>query len=303
MNTTELAQPKIDPNMELADVFASASGSAAGYHAVSTWLTCPEQSRLKSLGVRSTLKGSDLGGEQLSALDLGTLVHHLRAVRIIHGVDAMDAALRRWSPTMHPDDVNLVSLLFAVYEMNYPLARDRQTFEVLGVEAEVVTNVAASPHHTPIYRTVRYDTVIRDKSGAVFSFEAKTMSRSGQNSLNAYTTQAMVQQTLWNRNPALVAKYGKMRGVLFDCLVKTKAPNVDRVGPRHFGRVHEEMTLSYLRLPENGGVKFEVQPDGTFPKMLHACYGRYSPCEYVNLCHEQSFGEYEFRDGRPYRHP
>lgn len=296
--TNEIVQPDLGVDMTLEEVFTSSSGSAAGFHAISGWLTCPEQSRLYSAGVRQ--KPSEGGGEgKLSALDFGTLAHHLRGIRILYGVEVMEQVLERFAAHLHPDDYMLASLLFRTYELNYPLARDREAFETLGVEVEVVSDVS-SMFGTPILRSVRYDTIIRAKTGEVFSFEAKTMSRSGQSSLNPYIAQAMTQCAIWNRNASLVAQYGRMRGVLFDCLIKTKTPNVDRVGPRYFGVVHDEMALSYLRLPENGGATFTVQKDGTYPKMLHACYGRWRPCEYVNLCHEQSYGEYQYRDGRQY---
>lgn len=297
--TTELVQPEIDPDVELAELFASSSGSAAGFHAISSWLTCPEQARLRALGVRPKAPLEVGDDYQLSALDFGTLAHHLRAIRIVHGNDVLARVLDRYKADLHPEDHLMVTMMFAAYESTYPLEQDRKLFEVLGVEVEVVTDIAL-PGSSPILRSVRYDTLIRAKTGEVFSFEAKTMSRSGTSSLNPYLAQAMVQQAIWNANPALVQRYGRMHGILFDCLIKTKTPSVDRIGPRYFGRVHEDMALNYMRLPENGSAVFTVQPDGTYPKMLHACYGRWRPCDYVALCHDQSRGEYEYRDGSPF---
>jgi hypothetical protein len=297
--TTELVQPEIDPDIELTELFESSSGSVAGFHAISSWLTCPEQARLRALGVRPKAPLEPGDDCQLSALDFGTLVHHLRAIRIVHGNDVLARVLGRYKTELHPEDHLMVTMMFAAYESTYPLEQDRNLFEVLGVEVEVVTDIAL-PGSSPILRSVRYDTLIRSKAGEVFSFEAKTMSRSGTSSLNPYLAQAMVQQAIWNANPALVQRYGRMHGVLFDCFIKTKAPSVDRVGPRYFGRVHEDMALNYMRLPENGSAVFTVQPDGTYPKMLHACYGRWRPCDYVTLCHDRSYGEYEYRDGSPF---
>ena len=58
--------------------------------------------------------------------------------------------------------------------------------------------------------------------------ERKTMARSGAGSIKPYYPQGMVQMALWNANVALVQQYGPMRGVIYESLVKTKAPSVDR---------------------------------------------------------------------------
>lgn len=282
----------------LRDLFAWSGSSAAGQSAVTDFLTCPERSRLRANGVRRRAAGDVIfdGVDGLNALGFGTLTHGLRAIRVVHGHELMMDVLMGWRSEMDPIDFQKVRFMFQTYEQNYPRATD--PLEYLGTEVEVRTDIAR-PGEPSIVRTVRYDTVVRT-GGEVFSFEAKTMGRSGASSLNPYTTQKYTQVALWNNNPALVAQYGKMRGVIYDCLVKTTVPNVDRVGPHYVSRLHEGLALDYLRLPENGDVMFRKMPDGTYPKMLHACWGRWSPCDYIDLCHEHAFGEYLYANGQRY---
>lgn len=282
-------------------VLKKQSGSAAGWSAVSSWLTCPERSRLTSLGVQRR-SYDEFENDELSDLSFGSLAHYLRALRVAYGPDAVEAALAQWRDELPPKSFALARMLFRTYESLYPRAGD--TFEYLGVEAEVVSNIA--PEGSPsILRTVRYDTVIRLKGVAgapdeVFSFEAKTSARGGVSAMSPYTGQTMCQVAIWNANPAMVAQYGRMRGVIYDVLLKTTNPNIDRIGPNYYGRVHEKLAREYLALPDNGGVTFHKLPDGTYPKMLHACWGRWRACEFIPLCHEGSVGEYQFKDGRPY---
>lgn len=309
MTTETTALPKYDPtrlvNKTFKQLLNETGGSAAGYSAISNWLACPEKSRLQSVGIRRRPFSTE--GDELSALTFGSLLHFLREARIQFGPDFAEQLLDSWRPELPAESFAKARMMMRVYENLFPRAQD--TFEYLGVECEVVTDIGrALGLGTSILRTVRYDSVVRVPGigGApdeLFSFECKTMARAGASSLSGYTTQAMVQYALWNANPNLVAQYGRMAGVIFDCLVKTATPNVERVGPTYFGRVHEKLALQYLALANDGSVVFKVQPDGTYPKMLHNCWGKYSPCQYIPLCHEGAHSEFENRDGSPYEGP
>jgi hypothetical protein len=100
---------------------------------------------------------------------------------------------------------------------------------------------------------------------------------------------------LWNSNAALVAKYGPMKGVLYDMMIKTKVPQADRHGPFYVSKLQQTRALEYLRLPDQ--LAFPVLTSATgpsYPRFLHSCWGRFKPCPYVNLCHDNSVGEYEW---------
>jgi len=302
------------------EALKSSRGSAAGYSAVSSWLTCPEKSRLNAKGIKrrgaSEVREGKDGQDELDDLSFGTLCHLLRAIRVAHGHGAMEAALDSWRSEIPQASWLKARFLFRTYESLYPRAQDGMQY--LGVECEVRTDVGAAlaklaqregyglEPGRPIIRTVRYDTVVRvpGVGGApdeLFTFEAKTMSRSGQSSINPYMGQAMTQVALWNANENLVRGYGRMSGIIFDCLVKTATPNVERFGPIYFGRVHHKLALEYLALADSGGVVFGKQGNPTaphYPRMLHACWGRWRACEYITGCHEEAWGEYEDADGQ-----
>jgi hypothetical protein len=105
----------------------------------------------------------------------------------------------------------------------------------------------------------------------------------------------MSHVALWNSNPALVQKYGPMKGVLYDMMIKTKVPQADRHGPFYVSKLQQTRALEYLRLPEQ--IEFPVLTSTTgpaYPRFLHSCWGRFKPCPYINLCHDNSVGEYEW---------
>lgn len=301
--TKILSSPEF-PVTTFAEVLKGAKGSAAGYSAISTWLTCPERSRLLAKGVRQRSMTEGTGsGEKLTDLAFGTLAHYLRALRIVYGHTAVEEALVAWRPEIPEKSWLKAKLMFRTYETVFP--RADESFQVLGTECEVISEIG-KVNGKPILRTVRYDTVVKlpDSTGAfaneVFSFECKTMARSGQSSLLPYTPQAMCQVALWNANPDLVAQHGPMVGVLWDCLVKTESPTIERVGPHYFSRRHQALALEYLRAADDGSVQYRVQTDADgrthYPRALHSCWGRWSPCPFIPLCHDGSFGDYEQPD-------
>lgn len=287
----------VDNHRSLKDILRYSAGSFAGHSAVSGWLACPERSRLGSMGVK--MKPSNFGGGSIPDLDpasFGTLNHALRAERLLYGSDSVYSLLDVWARELSYDDYVKAKLMWRIYDSQFPLSTDG--WEYLGVETEVRTKLRTWQGQE-IVRSVRYDTLIR-MGGLVYSFECKTMSKSGRGALLAYMSQAMTQTALWNANEALVTKYGPMEGVIFDMMVKTQNPNVERSSPEVFSKHQQKFILQYLRAPEET-VKFFINPEtGRYPQFAHSCWGKWSPCSYIPLCHEEAYGMFEYRDGREY---
>jgi hypothetical protein len=298
--TTQLPAISFNPPPTVEEILSGGS-SLAGMSAVSSFLQCPEASRLHSLGVKRKRAEVEEGPgiwDLEEATDFGSVAHAVRATRIVYGQDTALAYINHLNLT--EEARTRMRGLFLVYDSLFPLAED--PFKYIGVEVEVVTDVAA-PGYKPILRTVRYDSLIYYAPGGhttpgaegIYSFECKTSSRSDQNALSAYMPQRMSHMALWNNNAALVAKYGPMRGVIYDMMIKTKVPQADRHGPFYVSKLQQTRALEYLRLPEQ--IAFPVLTSATgpaYPRFLHSCWGRFKPCPYVNLCHDNSVGEYEW---------
>lgn len=293
--TTDLPPLTIPVPKSLRDLLRHSSASKAGFSAVSGFLACPEKARLQAMGLKPVGERVDDDIDylrELNALEYGTLIHFLRAVRFIWGQQAMMDLLAAMGGELLPSDFEAASMMLRTYDSLWP--RENDPFQLLGVECEVISDVGFGE-----LRTVRYDTVIRYQSGEIFSFEAKTSARSGASALSPYFPQGMSQTAIWNANPHLVAKYGEMRGSLFEQFVKTNTPKIDRVGPYYWTKRHQLLARNYLVAPGRT-VQFFPEPEGNAPRQLHACWGRYRPCEYMGLCHEEEWGNYVFTDGRPY---
>lgn len=288
--TIQLISQPPEIGRSFAKVLEHSSGSAAGFSVNSEWLTCPEKSRLRAAGVR--FKGWGGVKDELNALEFGTLIHELLRFRVWYGPEAALQQLEAWRPELLESYVK-AALMMGAYDATFGFAEEPLKF--VGVECEVVTNIRMGRNDSrPCFRSVRYDGIVRaggmdGSDPQLYSLERKTAARSAGTS--AYTIQGMVQVAIWNSNPELVAQHGRMRGVIFEVGVKTKMPSWDRI-PAYFSPQQELLALDYMRLSENGGVMFRPLPDGTYPKMLHACWGKYSPCEYIPLCHEGVIGDY-----------
>lgn len=284
-----LSEPPIH-GRTFTQVLESSSGSAAGFSVNSEWLSCPEKSRLKR-EMRMAFKGYGQSSE-LSALGFGTLMHEILRYRVWYGHAAAIAQLELWRGELGESFVKAM-LMLGAYEETFPYGYDPLKF--VGVECEVVTNIRMGPNDPrPCLRTVRYDGLVYASGGPgtqpqLYSLERKTTARSG--GTHAYYPQGMVQVAIWNANKELVEQYGPMAGVIFELLIKTKLPSCDRK-PEYFSPAQQKMALEYMRSSENGDVVFRRREDGTFPKMLHACWGRYSPCEFISFCHEGVTGDY-----------
>lgn len=296
VNTMSKLELKFDIPPSFREMIDSGSASAAGYHAVSQWLTCPEKSRLHAIGIQRLGKGREASefweDAELNALDYGSLIHCLRAIRIVYGHERMLIVLYNWRGELPPKSYLKALLGFQVYEQMFPRNPDKFTY--LSAENIVYSDVGGG-----IVRTVRYDAIVsaqtEDDPNAhgVYSFELKTAARTG--GLSAYMPQAMVQQAVWNANAELVAAHGPMLGVIFDVMVKTKLPTVER-DVFLFTKEQEKMALEYMGYPESPfGVQYKLLPDGTFPKMLHACWDRWGVCTYKDLCHDDMRGSYVWK--------
>jgi hypothetical protein len=294
--TTHLPPITYKEPESIKSMLAYSAASAAGYSAVSNFLSCPEKARLQKMGVKSVddvLMADKDYVDELNALEYGTLIHALRAIRFASSHDVMMGILERYKLELLPSDYEAARMLMLVYESCWP--RNLDPFEILGVEAEVISDIG----HGEL-RSVRYDTVIRyPLTKEIFSFEAKTAARGGASGLSPYFPQGMSQTTIWNKNPHLVAQYGEMRGSFFEQFVKTNTPSVARLGPYYWTKRHQLLASNYLVAPGRT-VVFYAEPEGNAPRQLHSCWGRFRACEYMPLCHEQEFGSYRFSDGRRY---
>lgn len=295
--TTELPGMLVFEVPETFEAMVNQGGSPVGNSAVSTFLSCPERSRLNRLGLRR--KGFSLvRGADLDARGFGSLMHTLLATRVVHGYEkaihllgpltastpfAPEAEMWSYGLGLSMEDRFKASALLNCYDYEFPL--EDEPFEYIGVESNVVTDLGGGE-----LRTVRYDAVVRMHDGSgLFSLEHKTAARDGD--LNGYTPQFAVQVAIWNANPHLVERYGPMTGVIPDVLVKTKVPKCHRPFPLHIPKHFQQLAVEYML--STSAVKFPVYPDGHYPRFLHACWGRWGACEYTPLCWEGSTGQFE----------
>lgn len=272
-----------------AELFEGGS-SPAGWSSISGFLTCPESSRLRMLGIKRIWRKHDDGlPDELTAAMFGSLMHAVLAIRIAHGSEIVASWLSD-SPlakSLHPMDQEKAQRMLRVYEENYPL--ESEPWEYVGVETTVVTDIGGGA-----LRSARYDKLVRMKRDhALFSLEHKTASKQGSASVSSYTPQMLVQQTIWNKNEALVEKYGRMQGVWIDQLVKTQIPKCERFGPHMFTRLQEDRMVNTLKLAELNYHSMPIAADGSWPRHFQSCWGRFGPCEYIGLCHDNAIGDYE----------
>lgn len=276
----------------------SSKGSFAGNSAVSTYLTCPEKARLQAAGVRKRGTTPD-EGDDLKSTGFGTLMHHLLSIRLVHGMEqavrfigplnASEGEMWSYGIGLGMEDRVKAFEMLKTYDATWPV--DKEPFRYLAVEAEVISNLSLDPSRE-VLRSARFDKVVVDNAtGGIYSLEHKTSAQAGEFAMLKYMTQFMIQGAIWNKNPYLVARYGRMVGVIPDVLVKTKTPKVERLASRRVHREYERLVCEYMALPEQ--VKFPVRDDKSYPKMLNACYSGYGACPYVFGCWDGAWGDYE----------
>ncbi len=281
---------QIPPNVA---AIRSVGPSEEGHSVYSSRLLCPEFARLMTAGVYpKRIDQSD--SLEKEYLVWGSIIHSIRAVRIVYG--HARALQFIGDLDLSAEDKLTLLTMWKIYESVYPLADE--PFKYLAVEAEVWTDIGDG-HGGQLLRSVRYDSVIKGPGDGVFSFECKSSARSGQSVLDAYRLQFTTQTAFWNRNQWLVDRYGPMKGVLCDMIIKTQVPKVDRIGPLYQGNLAELRTVEYYRLLQPNraysAIELKANPDGSHPRFLSNCWGRYRACMFVGLCWEGAVGAYEIR--------
>lgn len=270
---------------KIGDLF-SEGASKAGYHAVSTYYTCPEKSRLQRIGVKPRFGREFIESVEMNNLSLGSVIHGLLALRVIFGQNKIMQLLDNdgvIGVAIHEADRIKLMNIMLVYDETWPL--DRESFEYIGIEATVITDIKTIDGK-PCYRSARYDKVVRFEGG-VYSLEHKSSARGGVHAMLDYTPQFWTQVALWNANPRLVETWGPMRGVIPDVIIKTEIPRCERPGVRSCTPRYESMILEYLRGAD--AMRVPSYPDGHAHRFLHACYGnKYGGCEYIDLCHDDA---------------
>jgi hypothetical protein len=283
--TVELPPLGFEIPADLASMLET-SGSEIGYSAVSGYLTCPEKSRLRAQLKRIPIVPSGSGSDgpairNLAAAEYGTFIHAMLSIRVCYGTEQMLQALDFYGQWMYPEDKMKATNLLMTYDNVYPL--DKEPFEYIGCEVEVYTDIGGA------VRTARYDKIVKYQSG-VASLEHKTASSASPSAMDQYRPQFMTQMVIWNANQALVDKYGPMISVIADQLAKTVVPQVHRQN-FPFEKHHYKIVQEFLKIPEQ--VTFQPNPDGSYPRFLHNCYGKYQPCEFIPLCWENLAHLYE----------
>lgn len=282
---------------ETIDEICSQGPSEVGNSAVAGWLSCQERARLHSLGVRRKRRVAIEGViAPLDELAFGSLYHAISATRTMYGQLAAERYLEDClKPQLAAEDALLAFHMLRMNDASYPLDRDAEQFEYLGVEVNVATNIKTREGE-PLLRTVRYDKIIRlhsDMRGpGVYSLEVKTSSKHGESSLSVYMPQRVGHYTIWNSNAALVKCYGPMHGVIFEQVSKTKIPQCERFGPYYPSKHQMRLYTNYLRLPEE--TSYPIYDDGSYPRQLHSCFGHFRPCEFLSLCWDNAIGDYSW---------
>lgn len=264
--------------------------SVAGFHAVYSYYRCPERARLRREGWRLKSEKGFEPNIEMGPLGIGALIHILLAVRVVHGHDKAMWLIEHDGPLgrdLHEMDRIKIANMMLTYDREWPLASEG--FEYIGVEANVITDIKGWDGQ-PLFRSARYDKLVRI-DGDVYSLEHKTAAHGGMNAMLSYTPQFWTQCLVWNRNEALVKKWGRMKGVIPDVLVKTEVPRAERMSVRLVNERHMNLALEYMRGAEL--VRVPENPDGTLLHYLHSCFGdRYEACDYTMLCHDGALNAY-----------
>lgn len=293
MTTVELPPLAYEPPKTIDDLRSQAP-SEVGNSAIASWLTCQESARLRALGVRRKVKQEIEGAiAPMDELAFGSLYHALSATRSVHGMVTALGYLESLRVQLASEDYLLAFHMLKTNDVSYPLERDAEQFDLLGVEVEVRTDMRARDN-SQLVRTVRYDKIIRlhsDLRGkGVYSLEVKTSSRGGESALSIYLPQRAAHAAIWNCNTALVERYGPLHGTIYEQISKTKLPQCQRFGPYYASKRHARLWQDYSRLPDE--TVYYALPDGSYPRQLHACFGRFRPCQYISLCWDNAVGDY-----------
>lgn len=303
--TTELPPVSYRPPLTLEEMM-SGGPSIAGWSVSSGAMGCPRYAQLYADGVQSVHRWAL--GEELNHLGYGLLMHALLAVRWVYGMEWALQLLGSYQG-LHPLDYQKAFAALKIYDEQWP--RHLEPWYVLGIETEVITEILPG-----LVLSVRYDMVVkpfkRDPNGGlllgdqryavdaggmpipedhVLSIERKTTSQGGESTMASYTGQFYTQAANWNANKVLVERYGPMVGIIGDLVTKTKVPRADRIGPKYITKHQQQFALEYHRYKAQ--IRWPVNERGELPRMLHNCIGRYGPCPYFALCHDDAVNLYE----------
>lgn len=294
--TTSLPeQLAYSPPMSI-EALLSGGPSLAGWSVTSGMMECPYRGQLLAHKVRPRVAWAL--GDELDRLGYGSLIHVLLAVRWCYGMEwAFNLLKSPGYAELHPADKLKAEVAIMTYDFTWP--RETEPFGVLGVECEVFTEIAPGT-----ISSVRYDAVVKpfkrnpatgqyllEFEDHVLSLERKTTATGGESTMMGYTGQFYTQVANWNANAALVEKYGPMVGVVGDLITKHKVPRAERIGPRYISKFQQDFARRYLAYKAQ--IRYPVDAQGRLPQMLNACIGRYGPCPFFSLCHDNSVNSYE----------
>jgi hypothetical protein len=280
------------PNLK---ALLSGGPSPAGWSITSGMLECPYRGQLMSHNVQRRVDWAM--GDELDRLGYGSLMHVLLAVRWVYGMDWALSLLGSYGVDLHPADKLKAEAALKTYDYTWP--RENEPWIVLGIESTVFTEVSPG-----VIVSVRYDAIVKPwetdpVTGAytgkvadhVISLERKTTATGGESTMTSYLGQFYTQTAVWNFNQALVAKYGPMVGVIGDLVTKHTVPRAERIGPKYISKAQQDLAKRYMSYKTS--IRYPIDENGRLPQMLHACIGRYGPCPYFGLCHEEAINNYQ----------
>ena len=168
---------------------------------------------------------------------------------------------------------------------------DLKNWDILFVEKEA--GFTLKPRNHPAWWgklervTTRFDLVRKLPDGGVGIVETKTAGALSNDLTKGYTMdgQLHTQVLVWKKS-GLERKYGPVREILMNILVKTKTPqhyrawvHVSDGDVREFWRATKPWVEElYLRLARDKNKKSQ------WPKNYAACQGRYGLCQFFNEC-------------------
>lgn len=298
--TTELPPVTYTPPPSM-QAMMDGGPSPAGWSITTAAMGCPYRGQLMAAGVQSKTQWQP--GDDLDSLGYGLLMHALLGVRWVYGMEWALKLLEQYAPEISELDRLKADSALRIYDERWP--RNSEPWYVLGIEAEVATDIGSG-----CILTVRYDQLIKpfklDQHGQVIinpangypvaenhvlSLERKTTSSGGESTMASYTGQFYTQVANWNSNAVMVEKYGPMVGVIGDLVTKHVVPRAERIGPRYITKSQQAFAVEYHR--QKWLTRWPVDSQGRLPRMLHECMGRYGPCRYFALCHDDAQGHFE----------
>ena len=227
-------------------------------------------------------KGRTLGGDaEKRGLAVGSLIHTFLAVHYSHQIDATYPlqlqAMREqyYARGCNPEHVTEAWNVVAAYIDNYEY--ESATFQPLAVEYLLV-----DPENG---QSCRYDLIVRVTEATAFLREGtylvdhkSSMRDEGDSWQN--DGELIGQIDLWKRMK-LDKRFGELRGVSINNLIKTKIPQFKRyvLAPQNWQIKDHRRTLMVFSAEID-----HAKATGVFPRSRAACIGRYGKCSYYDHC-------------------